>query len=390
MKSVKNIVILGSTGSIGISALDIIDRQADRFQVVGLVAGGNVGKIGEQIRKYKPKIVALFDESAVKEVRRTCSLKGVKILAGIDGIIEAATIPESDFVVSAIVGAAGLLPTISAVNAGKDIGLANKEALVMAGEIVMEAARKKKVKIIPVDSEHSAIYQSLSGAPSKSVKKLILTASGGAFRNLPKDEMENIKPEEALKHPNWNMGNKITIDSSTMMNKGLEVIEAKWLFDMDPDNIEVLIHPQSIIHSMVEFVDTSIIGQLGLPDMRVPISYALNLGERVSSSLGSVDFSRIKSLTFESPDFDKFPCLTYAYEAIRKGGSVPAVLNAANEVAVHSFINGEIGFTGIARTVKEVIDLHSRYTIKNISDALKADQWGRSAARERISEIKNN
>ncbi|MFQ5559273.1 MAG: 1-deoxy-D-xylulose-5-phosphate reductoisomerase, partial [Nitrospinota bacterium] len=341
MKSVRNIVILGSTGSIGRSTLEVIDKQKDQFNVVGLAAGGNVALLSEQIRKYKPEIVALYEHDAVKDLTRECFVKGVKLCSGVDGVIKVATHRSADFVISAIVGAAGLLPTVSAIKEGKDIGLANKEVLVMAGELVIKEAVKKKVAIIPIDSEHSAIYQSMAGYSPKSIKKVLLTASGGPFRTLEKEDLSGVTVEEALKHPNWTMGNKISIDSATMMNKGLEVIEASWLFGVPPDDIEVLIHPQSIVHSMVEFVDSSVLAQLGLPDMRVPILYALNYGRRVNLGFESLDLVKAGNLTFEKPDFDKFPCLRYAYDAINRGGSLPSVLNAANEVAVQSFLQGE-------------------------------------------------
>jgi len=348
----KKISILGSTGSIGVNTLDVISRYPDKFQVVGLAGGGNEKLLLKQIRKFKPKIAALFNKEGGDRLREKLKNKNVSIVSGIDGIIEVATVPDADMVISAIVGAAGLIPTLSAIKANKDIALANKETLVMAGEIIMKEIDGKG-RIIPVDSEHSAIFQSLVGEKKKNIKKIILTASGGPFRNYSAAQFKNIRPEDALKHPNWLMGKKITIDSATLMNKGFEVIEAKWLFGVSDKDIEVLIHPQSIIHSLVEFIDGSVIAQLGIPDMRIPISYALNYPDRLEIALPSLNLAKIKNLSFEKPDTEKFPCLALAFEALKKGGTMPAVLNAANEIAVNSFLNREISFNEIPLVIEK-------------------------------------
>jgi len=380
----KKISILGSTGSIGVNALDVISKHPDKFQVVGLAAGENDSLLQAQIEKFKPRIAALFNEKHSDKLKKKIKDKNVKIASGIDGVLEVATIKDADMIISAIVGAAGLIPTISAIKAGKDIALANKETLVMAGEIVMKEA-DGKCRIIPVDSEHSAIFQSLRGEKRENIRKLILTASGGPFRNYPKEQFEDIKPEDALKHPNWSMGTKITIDSATLINKGFEVIEARWLFGMADENIEVLIHPQSIIHSLVEFIDGSIIAQLGIPDMRIPISYALNYPDRLENALPSLNLAQVKNLSFEMPDTEKFPCLKLAFEALKKGETMPAVLNAANEVAVNAFLNREISFNKIPEIIKKTMKSHRVSLIREISDVLKADRWAREYAKKLIA-----
>lgn len=380
----KKISILGSTGSIGVNALDVISRHPDKFQVVGLAAGENDSLLQSQIDRFKPKIAALFNEESADKLKSKLKNKNVKIVSGVDGVIEVATAKEADMVISAIVGAAGLIPTISAIKAKKDIALANKETLVMAGEIVMKEA-EGKCRIIPVDSEHSAIFQSLTGEKRENIRKLILTASGGPFRNYPKEQFKDVKPEDALKHPNWRMGQKITIDSATLMNKGFEVIEAKWLFGIENENIDVLIHPQSIIHSLVEFIDGSVLAQLGIPDMRIPISYALNYPDRLENTLPSLNLAEIKNLSFEKPDTEKFPCLKLAFEALKKGETMPAVLNAANEVAVNAFLNREISFDKISETINKTMKSHKVSRIREISDVLKADRWAREYAKKLIA-----
>ncbi|MEK6589433.1 MAG: 1-deoxy-D-xylulose-5-phosphate reductoisomerase [Nitrospinota bacterium] len=379
----KKISILGSTGSIGVSALDVISRHMDKFQVVGLAAGGNDELLHIQIEKFKPRVVALFSDIGTEKLKRRVRDKGVRIASGIDGVIEVATMSDADMVISAIVGAAGLIPTISAIRANKDIALANKETLVMAGEIIMRELNGRG-RIIPIDSEHSAIFQSLSGEKRENIRRLILTASGGPFRNFSKEEFKDITPEDAMKHPNWRMGQKVTIDSATLMNKGFEVIEARWLFGVSYKDIDVLIHPQSIIHSLVEFIDGSVIAQLGIPDMRIPISYALNYPDRLENALPPLNLVKIRNLSFERPDVEKFPCLTFAYESLEKGGTMPAVLNAANEVAVSSFLKREIHFTEIPEVIKETMDSHEVCSVREISDILKADKWGREYARDLI------
>ncbi|MBI3599538.1 MAG: 1-deoxy-D-xylulose-5-phosphate reductoisomerase [Nitrospinae bacterium] len=360
----KKISILGSTGSIGVNTLDVIGSHPDKFQVVGLAAGENYELLLSQIEKFKPRTASLFSKTVADKLKQRLHDKKIKITSGIDGAIEVATLSDADMVISAIVGAAGLIPTISAIKSGKTIALANKETLVMAGEIIMKEMDGRG-RIIPVDSEHSAIFQALAGERRENIRRLILTASGGPFRNLPIEQFKHITPDDALKHPNWRMGPKITVDSATLMNKGLEVIEAKWLFDVPAENIEVLIHPQSIIHSLVEFIDGSVIAQLGIPDMRIPISYALNYPDRLENRLP--------------------PCLKLAFESLKKGGTMPAVLNAANEVAVNAFLNREISFNGIPETIKKTMDSHDAGNIQEISDILKADKWAREYSKKLIA-----
>jgi 1-deoxy-D-xylulose-5-phosphate reductoisomerase len=380
----KKIVLLGSTGSIGENTLNVIGRFPDRFKVIGLTAGENIGLLEKQIRRFRPRLASILREEHVEGLRERCQDIDVEIYGGVEGMIKAAADANADMVVSAIVGAAGLIPTIAAIRAGKDIALANKETMVMAGEIVTQEARKKGVKILPVDSEHSAILQSLAGYKKDSVKRLILTASGGPFYNMPASKRRWIKPMDALRHPNWKMGQKITVDSATLMNKGLEVIEARWLFDMPPESIDVLIHPESIVHSMVEYIDGCVIAQLGVPDMRIPIAYALSYPERLNGGLPSLDLARIGSLTFKKPDTKRFPCLLYAYEALNIGGTMPAVLNAANEAAARAFLKEEIGFLDIPKVIKRVMKGHSRQDIATIEDVLLADRWAREEAENSI------
>ncbi|MBI3811510.1 MAG: 1-deoxy-D-xylulose-5-phosphate reductoisomerase [Nitrospirae bacterium] len=387
----KKIVLLGSTGSIGANTLQLAADFPDRFQVVGLTAGSNNDKLLLQIRRFRPQVVALADEKAAERLRRQCrsrrDLKDLKIeiLSGMEGLVRTATLDEADIVVSAIVGSAGLVPTFEAIRAKKPIALANKEPLVMAGAIIQEEARRRGVAILPVDSEHSAIFQSLSGQRRGDVHRLILTASGGPLLDLPLAKRRTIKPAQALKHPTWRMGTKITIDSATLMNKGLEVIEARWLFDIPPDRIDVVIHRQSIVHSMVEYRDGSVIAQMGIPDMRGPLAYALNYPERLPLGLPALDLTKVKALTFELPDHKKFPCLGYAYEALKTGGTMPAVLNAANEIAVAAYLSGRIGFLEIARLIRKTMDGHVPQAVKNLEDVLEADRWGRERAMKAIS-----
>lgn len=376
----KKIAILGSTGSIGVNTLDIVRSSKNRFKVSGLAAGGNVALLEKQIREFKPKYTALFDEKKAGLLKKRVGRLKVEVFSGIEGLLKVASIPDTEMVVSAIVGAAGLFPTFAALKSGKDIALANKETLVIAGELFMKHSREKRVRIIPVDSEHSAIFQCINGATNRKIKKIILTASGGPFLTYPVEKLKKVTPREALNHPNWNMGPKITIDSATLMNKGLEVIEAHWLFGIDANKIEVIIHPESIVHSMVEFIDTSIIAQMGLPDMRVPINYALNYPERVSTNLPPLNLTKTKTLTFLNPDYKKFPCLKYAFHALNIGRTMPAVLNAANEVAVQAFLKGSISFTGIPKIIKKVMGKHQPKKIREISDVMRADQWARKEA----------
>ena len=385
----KNISILGSTGSIGVSTLDVAGSNPSMFKVVALSAGKNVALLKEQIEKFKPKVVSVLDkDSAYKLGEMLDPSSQTKILWGVAGYREVASVKEVDMVVSAIVGAAGLLPTMEAINAGKDIALANKETMVMAGSLVVEKAASKGVTILPVDSEHNAIFQCLAGSRREDVRRIILTASGGPFLYLPLEELAEVKLADALKHPNWNMGKKITIDSASMMNKGLEVIEAKWLFDVDIDKIDVYIHPQSIVHSMVEYIDGSIVAQLGVPDMRGPISYALSYPERLLREDYALNLFEVGPLEFIPPDFDKFPNLELAYVAGRKGGTMPAVLNASNEVVVEAFIAEKIGFTDIPRVVEKTLSLHWQKEISSIGDVLEADRWARDKATKIINELK--
>ncbi|VAX16112.1 1-deoxy-D-xylulose 5-phosphate reductoisomerase [hydrothermal vent metagenome] len=383
----KHIAILGSTGSIGSNALSIIEANPEKFKVHALAAGSNIKKLASQIEKHKPRLASVADAKKAKELRRIISGK-TKVVHGVEGAMEVAADYGSDMVLSAMVGAIGLEPTVAAIKAGKNIALANKETIVTAGEIVIKEARLKRVKIIPVDSEHSAIFQALRGEKHKNIKKIILTASGGPFLKHPKNRMDNISIKDALNHPNWKMGKKITIDSATMMNKGLEVIEARWLFNLPAEKIEVVIHQQSIIHSMVEFCDSSLIAQLGLPDMRTPIAFALGYPDRLKLDLKSLSLPQMKKLTFAEPDTKKFPCLALAYEALKLGGSTPCVLNAANEIAVNAFLNGKIKFTDIPRVIEKTIETTGTALMKSFTDAIDCDRQARVYASEVAKKIK--
>ncbi len=382
----KNLSILGSTGSIGVSSLKVIESQPDHFKVIALSARSNLQRLALQIEKFRPAIVSVADKEKADTLESMIQTK-TKITFGPEGAIECATSDKTDMVISAIVGARGLAPTLAAIRAGKDIALANKESMVTAGEMVMREAKANNVKIIPIDSEHSAIFQALRGEKTSTARRLILTASGGPFLRKPSKELDDVTVEEALNHPNWSMGRKIAIDSATMMNKGLEVIEARWLFNFSADDIETLVHPQSIIHSMVEFSDSSVIAQMGLPDMRTPIAFALSCPERLKTQLPSLDLAQIKSLTFERVDTEKFPLLGVAYEALRMGGSAPAALNSANETAVEAFLKGEIKFTRIAYVVEKALAAHRPCAIESLEDATCQDGWGRAKAREIIGKL---
>lgn len=375
---VKNLIILGSTGSIGSQALDVCERL--NIKVVGLAAGNNIKVLEEQARKFKPSIVAVMDPEKGRDLKQRLSDTAVKVLYGPEGMIELAGFPKADTVLTSVVGIAGLIPTMKAIESGKNIALANKETLVTAGKLVMEAAKAKNITIMPVDSEHSALFQSMSGNRKQDIEKIILTASGGPFRGFTAEQLEKVTVEQALRHPNWDMGSKITIDSATMMNKGLEVIEAKWLFDIDLSKIEVLIHPQSIIHSMVSYVDGSIIAQIGVPDMRIPIQYALTWPCRVKNTIERVDFCKIGSLTFEKPDCKVFRCLSFAYKAVETGGSMPAAMNAANEVAVSLFLQGKITFTNIMDIIENVMNNHKVIVDPALGDIIEVDEWAREEA----------
>ncbi len=375
----KNITILGCTGSIGVNTLDVARRFPDRFRVMALSCGANVDLVEAQAREFSPKLVTVRDKKAAAALKKRLG-NGVRVLHGIEGLVEAASLDGVDMVVSSIVGAAGLVPTMAAIESGKDIALANKETLVCAGALVMDAVKRKGVKLLPVDSEHSAIFQSMKGHRKNDLARLTLTASGGPFREYPADKLRGVRPADALKHPNWEMGRKITIDSATLMNKGLEVIEARWLFDVGPERISVLVHPQSIIHSMAEFIDGSVIAQLGVQDMRGPISYALGYPGRLRKNIPGLELSKVGSLTFTEPDMQKFPCLSYAFDALKAGGTMPAVLNAANEVAVQAFLDDKIGFMDIPALIRKVMDGHEPWDPTSVEDILAADRRARSAA----------
>ena len=376
----KSIVILGSTGSIGTNTLDIVERFPEEFRVVGLTAGNNDEMLAEQIRRFHPTGVAMSSESAAARLKEKCAGLPVEILSGQEGLAAIASLQEAELVVSAIVGGAGLVPTLAAIRSKKHIALANKEPMVMAGQLMQDEARREGVRIFPVDSEHSAIFQSLEGHRIHDVRRLILTASGGALWNVPKDQLHDVTPERALQHPNWKMGSKITIDSATLMNKGLEVVEARWLFDIPESRIDVLIHRESIIHSLVEYEDRSIISQLGLPDMRTPISYAMRYPDRLPLDLPSLDLTEIGTLTFCKPDHDRFPCLRLGYESLRVGGTMPAAMNAANEIAVEAFLNGGIRFTDISDIIQSTMQAHVPKDVRSIEAALEADRWAREKA----------
>jgi 1-deoxy-D-xylulose-5-phosphate reductoisomerase len=384
MASAKRLGILGSTGSIGVSTLDIVAAFPDQFEVVTLTAGNNLVRLEEQIRRFRPQMVAVLSEDGAKQLKQRLGDEAPQILSGIEGLVACATHAGIDMVVSAIVGAAGLVPTMSAIESGKDIALANKETLVTAGSLITEAVARHGVRLFPVDSEHSAIFQSLEGHRMDDVRRLILTASGGPFRNRPLEEMVDITPADALAHPNWSMGRKISIDSATMMNKGLEVIEARWLFDVPADRIAVHIHPQSIVHSLVEYIDGAVIAQLGIPDMKTPIAYALSHPNRLPLDLPALDLCSLRNLTFDDPDLERFPCLGLAYDALAMDGTAPAVLNAANEVAVDAFLNEEIAFLDIARIIGATLKGLEVKPLEHIDDVLRADLWGRREARRLI------
>jgi 1-deoxy-D-xylulose-5-phosphate reductoisomerase len=380
----KHLTILGSTGSIGRSALDIVSGHRDLFRVTALTAGNNVGLLEKQIKSFSPDVVAVADEGAARELRRAIGKRlasSLKILSGEDGISQAAAYEGSDFVLCAIVGAAGLMPTLSAIRSGKAIGLANKEALVMAGGLVMREAKMHGAGILPVDSEHSAIFQCIEGHRKSDVRRIILTASGGPFFDRSFEELSAVTPEEALRHPRWKMGKKITIDSATLMNKGFEVIEAHHLFGLPPERIDVIIHPQSIVHSMVEFKDRGCIAQLSVPDMKGPIAYALTYPGRLADIMNGLSLHEIGKLTFMKPE-NNFPCLSYAYQALESGGTMPAVLNAANEVVVDAFLKGRIRFTDIPVIIKRTMDAHTLMCDVELDAVLEADRWARRTAEE--------
>ena len=371
----KKIAILGSTGSIGTQTLDVIRAHSDELEVVALAAGSNKERLKEQIREFHPELVSLSDEKKAQELKEELAGEAVEVVCGMDGLIEVAGIDSADVVVTAVVGMMGSLPTMEAIRKGKDIALANKETLVTAGHLIIPMAREYGVSILPVDSEHSAIFQCLQGEPKKALDKILLTASGGPFRGKSAEFLETVTLEDALNHPNWSMGPKITIDSSTMVNKGLEVMEAKWLFGVDYSQIEVVIQPQSIIHSMVQYIDGAVIAQLGTPDMRVPIEYALFYPERRSLPGDRLDFSKLSQITFEKPDYKVFRGLSLAIEAGKTGGTMPTVFNAANERAVAKFLKGEIKYTDIVRSIEKCMDAHKVSAHPDLEEILATEQW---------------
>jgi 1-deoxy-D-xylulose-5-phosphate reductoisomerase len=375
----KNVVLLGSTGSIGTSTIKVAEDLPGHIRLVGLAAGGNAELLAAQANRHRPAAISINDPAKVSLLKSKFD-SSTKILSGSEGLIELATMPEADIVLIAIVGTAGLAPALAAIRAGKDIAVASKEILVMAGETVMSEARRHGVKVLAVDSEHSAIFQCLQEKPANSVRNLWLTASGGPFRTLPASEFASITVERALKHPSWVMGRKITIDSATLFNKGLEMIEARWLFDIGMERVKVVVHPQSIVHSMVEFIDGSMLAQLSTPDMCLPIQYALTYPERIGSERVQTNLARLGTLTFEEPDAVRFPALDLARRAGEFGGTLPAVLNAANEVAVENFVNRRIGFTAITETVRRVMTAHAVVAHPSLEEILAADLWAREEA----------
>ena len=384
MSHKQTVAILGSTGSIGTQTLDVIDRHSELFEVYALTAHSNIDLLVEQAKRYRPEVVAIADERHYKTLREALDGLPVKVFAGADSICQIAAMSPIDTVVTAMVGYSGLLPTVRAIEAGKKIALANKETLVVAGELVTDLALKNRVDIVPIDSEHSAIFQCLVGENENSVEKLILTASGGAFRDTLKDYLRLATAADALRHPTWKMGAKITIDSATMMNKGFEVIEARWLFDIPIDKIEVIIHPQSIVHSMVQFCDGSIKAQLGQPDMRHPIQYALTFPDRLNAQVERANLADIHQLTFERPDYEKFRNLGLAYDALRRGGNIPCILNAANEVAVNAFLKGKIGFFAMSDIIEQTISETAFISSPTLDDYIATDREARARTSEKI------
>jgi 1-deoxy-D-xylulose-5-phosphate reductoisomerase len=385
---VKRLAILGSTGSIGRSALAVVDAHSSRLRVVALAAGDNASVLADQVGRYQPEIAAMATAEGVDRLRAACGAAApVDLRGGAEGLIAVATHPAVDVVICASSGTAGLEAVLAAIAAGKTIALANKEVLVMAGALVTAAARRHGVSILPVDSEHNAVHQCLHGRSHSEIRRLILTASGGPFRDFTPAQLQRVNPDEALRHPTWQMGRKITIDSATLMNKGLEVIEAHWLFDVAADQIEVVIHPQSIVHSMVELVDGSVIAQLGVTDMRLPIQYACSYPERWDGALPSLNLSKAGRLEFQPPDLERFPCLNLAYRALRAEGTLAVVLNAANEVAVAAFLDGKLGFTAIPTVIERTMNAHTVEGVSTLETVRRVDAWGRTYAREMAAEL---
>jgi 1-deoxy-D-xylulose-5-phosphate reductoisomerase len=382
---VKGISILGSTGSVGVTTLDVVGRFPDRFRVVAMAAGKNLEVLADQVKRFKPELVSVATPELARDLKSRLGAEKVEITHGMDGAIAVATHRDAQFVMSAIVGAIGLRPTLAAAKAGKDVGFANKETLVVAGEVMTRAVRDSGVKLLPVDSEHNAIFQCLEGRQRSNVKRIILTASGGPFLKLPLERFATVTVAEALKHPTWRMGAKITIDSASLMNKGLEVIEARWLFDLAAEEISVVIHPQSVIHSMVEMIDGSVIAEMAIPDMAIPVAYALAYPERLPlTHLKPLSLADCGPLTFEQPDFERFPCLRLAFEALKAGGTMACCLNAANEEMVAAFLAGEAQFLDIARNIETVMARHSNQPARTLEDLIDTDAWARAQARELI------
>jgi 1-deoxy-D-xylulose-5-phosphate reductoisomerase len=381
----KAISILGSTGSVGVTTLDVVSRFSDRFRVVAMAAGRNLELLADQIRRFRPQLVSVETSELARDLARRIDTREVTILHGGEGVLAVATHPDAKLVMSALVGALGLPPTLAAIKAGKDIAFANKEVLVVAGEVVIRAVREYGVRLLPVDSEHNAVFQCLEGRPPETIKRIVLTASGGPFRQLPADRFCEITIREALNHPTWRMGNKITIDSATMMNKGLEVIEAHWLFGLPPEKIDVVIHPQSVVHSMVEMIDGSVIAEMAITDMSIPAAFALAYPDRLPlDHLPPLSLVDCASLSFERPDLMRFPCLRLAYEALRAGGTMAACLNAANEELVAGFLAGCIRFVDIPRHIETIMSRHHNPPARTLEDVIGTDGWARAAARELI------
>ena len=380
MSGIRRLSILGSTGSIGRNTLDIVFRQPENFEIAALVSRSDYETIAKQARMFRPAFVAVYDSGAASMARDLLKGSGIEVLDGVEGILEAASTEKADIVVSSIVGSAGVMPTFAAVEAGKTVALANKEALVAAGKIITEEALRTGARIIPVDSEHSAVFQALMGQDRSTVRRVILTASGGPFFGKGKDHLKGVTPSMALDHPRWKMGPKVTVDSATMMNKGLEIIEARWLFDIPADRIEVLVHPQSIVHSMVDYRDGSVLAQMGITDMRIPIAFGLSFPDRLDLALQPLDLASLGRLDFYRPDPEMFPCLPLAYEALNRGNGIPAVMNAANEIAVESFLAGDLPFTGISDVVRAVMDDPPEFDHQTLSGVLRGDQLARTAA----------
>lgn len=380
----KNISILGSTGSIGTQALEVVSENSDALNIVGLTTNTSIDLLEQQINAYSPRIVCVMDGNSALQLEKRLKTKGseVAVVTGLDGLIAVATASENDLLLTAVSGMIGLQPTLAAIDAGIDIALANKETLVAGGQIVMDAAASKGVSLLPVDSEHCAIFQCLMGNKHEEIDRIIITASGGPFRGQTREQLRSVTLAQALKHPNWSMGKKITIDSATLMNKGLEVIEAKWLFNLSNNQIDVVVHPQSIIHSMVEFIDHSTMAQLGLPDMALPIQIAFFYPDRIANNRPALDFSQVRELTFEDPDPVAFPCLQLAYDALESGGTMACVLNAANEIAVARFLNQEIHFLDIPRINRLVMEKHQVITHPSLDEVLAVDSWARAIASE--------